>query len=70
MAMTPLEEKKMMELEESLNELFRLLRGTGSRNMLNRLQVVLMREIEKLETKADQVQTRVDEILEYVRKAQ
>ena len=70
MAMTPLEERKMMELEESLNSLFRLLRGTGSKNMLNRLHVVLSREIEKLETKTDEVQTRVDEILEYARKVQ
>lgn len=70
MAMTKLEERKMAELEEKLNELFRLLRGTGSKNMLNRLRVVLGREIEKLEAKADRTQTRVEEILDLVRKAQ
>lgn len=70
MAMTAREEERMMELETRLNELFRLLRGTGSSNMLNRLYIVLNHELEKAETKADEIQTRVEEILEYARKAQ
>ena len=70
MAMTKLEERKMMELEERMNKLFRLLRGTGSKNMLNRLYVVLNRELEKMENKAAEIETRVEEILEYARKVQ
>jgi hypothetical protein len=70
MAMTAAQQKKMTELEGAMNDLFQLLRGTGSKNMLNRLYVLLNREIERITLKVDELEESVEEILEYARKAQ
>ena len=70
MAMTPIQEKRLIELEEKQQELFRLLNGAASKNMLNRLYVLINRELEKLENKADENKGILERILELARKVQ
>jgi Skp family chaperone for outer membrane proteins len=68
--LTAAEEKRIAELEISLQTLLHHIEGAGTKNMLNRLNVVFQRRAESLQTLAADIQTEVSEILDLVRKAQ
>lgn len=70
MALTASEEERLREAEQELVKVNKLLDGAGSKNQLNRLYVLLLREIEELSSAASEIEEKVNEILEYARKAQ
>lgn len=70
MPMTKREEARLTSLESTAGELHRLIRGTGSKAQLDRLYLLLGREIERLETTMDDLETDVATTLDLARKAQ
>jgi len=70
MALTASEEERLREAEQDLVKINKLLDGVGSKNQLNRLYVLLLREVEELSNAASEIEEKVNEVLEYARKAQ
>lgn len=70
MAMTDAEQKRLSDAEEALNNVERLLRAVGSKNQLNRLYVLLSRELERIENMYDSLEAQAQEVLELARKVQ
>lgn len=70
MAMTTREEMRLAQAESKLNEVIRALNGVGSKDQLNRLFVVLSREIERIKSSLDDLETETSEVLELARKVQ
>jgi len=70
MALTGAEEKRLREAEQTLVRINKILDGAASKNQLNRLYVLLLREVEELSNAASEIEEKVNEVLEYARKAQ
>lgn len=70
MALTTSEAKRLDNLEQKVNNLTRLIAGAGSINQLNRLYILAMKEIEKLEEEVVASEAEVTELLELARKVQ
>lgn len=64
------EQVRITELETQMEELIRLLDGAGSKNQLNRLHVLMSRELERAQTRLTALEASAEEILALVRKAQ
>lgn len=70
MSLTGAEEERLREAEQTLVKINKILDGAASKNQLNRLYVLMLREVEELSNAADEIEEKVNEILEYARKAQ
>lgn len=70
MSLTPNEEKRLREAEEVLNSILQVLDGAGSENKLNRLYVLLDRELKRLEKAMDDLEETASEVLALARKVQ
>jgi hypothetical protein len=64
------EQIRIYDLETKMEELLRLLDGTGSKNQLGRLHVLLSREVERLQTRITELETKTETVLALIRKAQ
>lgn len=64
------EEKRLRQVEEMLNSVLDVLNGAGSENKLNRLYILLDRELKKLERAQDALEVKASEILTLARKVQ
>jgi hypothetical protein len=70
MSLTVTEEKRLREAEETLNSMLQSLEGASSSNKLNRLYILLDRELKRIERAVDSLESRTSEILELARKVQ
>lgn len=70
MSLTLQEEKRLRKIEEMLNSVLEVLNGAGSENKLNRLYILLDRELKRLERAQDELETKASEILALARKIQ
>lgn len=70
MSLSTVERTRLEELEQDTNNLATLIRGGGSKNQLNRLLVLAQDQNRKLTARVEALETKMDEILELVRKLQ
>ena len=70
MALTPQEEKRLRVAEETLNAMLNSLNGVGSTNQLNRLYILLDRELKRIEREVSNLESDVAETLALARKVQ
>ena len=70
MSLTPREEKRLQEAERMLNNMLEVLNSAGSENKLNRLYILLDRELKRIEKAVDNLETKASEVLTLARKVQ
>lgn len=70
MSLTTQELQRISDLENAVKRLAILMRGSGSKNQLNRLLVLAQSQIEELKKILEPMETEMKEILELVRKLQ
>lgn len=70
MALTAREEKRLLAVERALNDMLQVLNGTGSTNQLNRVYILLDRELKRIERTMDSLDEKADEVLTLARKLQ
>jgi hypothetical protein len=70
MSFTPKDEKRLQQAEDMLNRMLEALNGAGSENKLNRLYILLDREIKRIERAVDNLETKASEVLALARKVQ
>jgi hypothetical protein len=70
MSITAAEERRLLAAEKKINEIIAAIRGVGSKDQLNRLYIVYDRELDRIETKVDALETEVQKVLELARKVQ
>ena len=70
MALTETEAQRLRTLEAATLNLAKLVEGGGSKNQLNRIDVLAQDEIRKLEVRVEAIESKVDTILTLVRKLQ
>jgi len=70
MALTAKEEYRVQQLEVLAVQLNQLIKGASSENQLNRLLVLAQDDMDKLKTAQDELDIKVEELLELTRKLQ
>lgn len=70
MALSTNEAKRLREAEQIINELYTLMQGAASQNMLNRLYVLHKQEIMNLEKRLDDLEVDMRTTLALARKLQ
>ena len=70
MAMTKTEGNRLIAAERALNQALNLLNAVGSKNQLNRLHILLSRELDRMENTMDNLETETSKVLELARKVQ
>jgi len=70
MSLTPREEKRLQKVEQMLNNMLEVLNSAGSENKLNRLYILLDRELKRIEKAVDNLETKASEVLTLARKVQ
>ena len=70
MALTISERKRIESIEEKLLQLANLVKGGGSKNQLNRLLVLAQKNTEDLKTTVEEMESKMADLLDLVRKLQ
>ena len=70
MALTAKEEYRIQQLEVLAIQLNQLIKGASSENQLNRLLVLAQDDMDKLKIAQDELDIKVEELLELTRKLQ
>lgn len=70
MTLTYAEEKRLKKVEETATATAHLVKGTASKNMLNRLLVLCQEETKSLTEKINELEEEMSTILELTRKLQ
>lgn len=70
MTLTRTEQARLESVEAKVAQLGELVKGTGSKNMLNRLLVLCQEQTKSLEAKVDALETEAAELLTLARKLQ
>jgi hypothetical protein len=70
MALTPQEEERLQNAEQLAQENQRLLNGSASKAMLNRLLVLANEEIARLRTRLGNLESQVETLIDLAQKLQ
>ena len=70
MTLTNSEEQRLQAVEQKITVLSHLLKGTGSKNQLNRLYTLCQEEMKGLEKKMTELESQLNNILLLARKLQ
>jgi hypothetical protein len=70
MSLTAAEEKRIENLEETVQQLSTLISHAGSKSQLNKLLVLCNEEVRKLTSKVDSLEAEVQELLTLARRLQ
>lgn len=70
MAMTAAEENRLIAAEQALNQALNLLNAVGSKNQLNRLHILLSRELTRIESTMTTLEAEASKVLALARKVQ
>ena len=68
--LTAEEEYRLTEIEDTINKMFTLIDGVGSKTRLNRLWVLFQNDLGKLSARLTTLETSMTEILALARKLQ
>jgi len=70
MSLTPVEEKRISDLETKTVQIGHLVQGTASKNMLNRMLVLAQEEMSGVRTSLEGLETQMSTLLALARKLQ
>ena len=70
MSLTYNEEQRILELEEAVQSLSRLVEGAASKNMLNRMLSLSNNQIKELSVETTALETKVDQLILLAEKLQ
>lgn len=70
MALTDAELRRLVKLETGMTQLAQLVKGGGSTNQLNRLLVLAGSQVEELTQQVEDLEARMEELLELAEKLQ
>ena len=70
MVLTPSEEIRIQEIEQTIRNITKLATGAGSKNQLNRLLVLAQEQVADLKNVVEPLEVKMEELLVLARKLQ
>jgi archaellum component FlaC len=70
MALTPQQNQRIIELEQRVKDIERIIKNVGSKSMLNQMKLLVDENLRKMRQELEAIEPQVEELLDKVDKLQ